>query len=82
MTVQEALTQYNANADYDNDLAKARLALQALRIINMNRAQASSMSGTNLNWAAMNEEMRDLALFVKSELRNTSGSFTRIRRVR
>jgi hypothetical protein len=82
MTIQEALTQYNANADYDADITKSRLALQALRVLNVNRAAASSMAGTNLNWASLENEMMALAKFVKSAMVTQSGSFTRLRQVR
>ncbi len=82
MTVSEALTQYNANADYDGNLAKSKLALQALRVLNMNRAQASQMAATSLSWASLQEEMNALAKFVKTSESNTYGSFTRLRGVR
>lgn len=69
MTVLEAQTQYAANADYDGNAAKMALALQALRVLRVNRANMSA-AGSSMNWPAIDAEI--------DYLTKTVGSTTRV----
>ena len=65
-SIATALTQYNDNLDWDTSETKARLALSALRYLNVNRAQAMSHVGTSLNFAAIETEMKAIQDFINA----------------
>lgn len=70
MTVLEAQTQYAANADYDGDATKMALALQALRVLRVNRANMSG-AGSSMNWPAVDAEIDFLTKAVGSSARSS-----------
>lgn len=72
MTVLEAQTQYAANADYDGNAAKMALALQALRVLRVNRANMST-AGSSMNWPAIDAE---IAFLTKAVGASTRASLT------
>jgi hypothetical protein len=80
LTLTAAITQYNQNRDYDGDTAKAKLALQALRVIRMERAQGQGHAGVSLSFQAIEDEIKELESFIAvSDTTRKRASFTAAR---
>lgn len=65
-TYADALAQLNANLSWEGDLAKARLALEAVRFLAFNRASRSKSGDKEMEFseAALQSMERRLAEFV------------------
>ena len=75
-TLANALAQYNDNLSWEGDIAKARLALAAVRWLLVNREQTIADGGTQLNYSSLEQEKTALEQFVNSQ-RSDRSSFTR-----
>ena len=64
VTVQDAVTQYNANLGWQTSQASAELALEAVRFLLINRAQSVSAPGRSVNWSAIESEKALLEKFL------------------
>ena len=73
-TIAEALAAYNANLDWDTSPAKARIALDALRYLKINRAYQQNMGGASLSFESINEEIAKLESFVNGGTPITSST--------
>ena len=82
LTLSEALTQYRENVGWEGDLTKARLFLAAARTIQLDKAQNNAQAGTGLTFEALQKNIDDCAIFVKSQSRSIYGSWTRVKTVR
>jgi hypothetical protein len=79
-TIADALTQYNANLDWDTSAVKARLALSALRYLKVNRAQSMSGAGSSLTYQAIEDEIAKVSEFLDvAETTKDRTSFTSAR---
>ena len=82
LTLPEASIQYCENAMWIGDIAKARLFLEAAIVIQYYKAQGNTKAGTGLTFEALQKNIDDCALFVKTQTRGIYGSWTRVRTVR
>lgn len=77
-TLSDALAQYNDNLSWDGDATKATNALEAIRWLLINRAQATSRNGRTINFAALEIEKKKLESYVNEFGTNANRtSFTR-----
>jgi len=77
-TLEDALAQYNDNLNYDGDVSKATLALEAVRWLLVNRPQSGSDSGVRLDFEDLAEEKKRLEKIVRLEGNRANRScFTR-----
>ena len=75
-TLTTALAQYNDNLSWEGDVAKATLALEALRWLRVNRPQATGREAVSISYIDFEAEIADLKTFVKA---NQSGAAPRAR---
>lgn len=75
-TLTDALNQYNDNLSWEGDVAKATLALEALRWLKINRPQATGRESVQISYIDFDTEIADLKTFVKA---NRSGASPRAR---
>lgn len=75
-TLTNALDQYNDNLSWEGDVAKAILALEALRYLRVNRPQATGRESVQISYIDLETEIAELKTFVTS---NRSGASPRAR---
>ena len=63
-SVQAALNQYNANAQWHLSQASATLALEAVRYLLINRAQKGGSQGDELSFESLTNEKAALEKFL------------------
>lgn len=63
-TIDDALNQYNSNAGWDGDITKARLALEAVRFLLVNRPIETAAAEHRIQYAALEAERAALERFV------------------
>jgi len=73
-TPAEVLAQYNNNLSWDGDIVKAKLALEAIRWLLVNRAAKLSINGRNLDYTSLEKQEESLSSFVKQS--NASSNVT------
>ncbi len=73
-TLQDALDQYADNLSWEGSPAKAVLALEAVRYILLNRAEATATNGRSANYASLEAEKARLESYVAT----SGGSVNRV----
>ena len=63
-TLTNALAQYNDNLLWDGDITKARLALEAIRFLLINRPQRTGRESVAIDYADLAEEKKKLQQIV------------------
>lgn len=63
-SITAALTQWNENCLWHDSEAKARLALEALRFLQLNRAQNMGHSGSSLSYEMIGTETKKIEDFL------------------
>lgn len=63
-SISDALAQYNANLSWQNSLASAQLALEAIRFLLVNRAEKMADQGSTIDFASLNTEKAALEKFL------------------
>ena len=76
-TLTDALAQYNDNLAWEGDITKAQNALEAVRWLLVNRANASTVAGRQISFTDLAEEKRRLEQFVMAAAATNRSSFTR-----
>ena len=62
--IPSALLQYTNNLAWEGSTATAQAALQAVRYLLVNRAQAMNHQQTNLNYESLESEKKKLEVFL------------------
>ncbi len=73
-TQSDALAQYNDNLDWDGDITKARLALEAIRWLLINRPQQLDRHDRSINYESLETELKRLNAFVEQYNRGGDNS--------
>jgi len=76
-TLADALGQWNDNLVWEGDAAKARLALEAVRWLLVNRQQSISDQAIRLDYVDLQAQEKRLAQYVGSVGNSARSSFTR-----
>jgi len=63
-TLQDALDQYNDNLDWHGSPTRARLALEAVRYLIVNRPQSTPSISGSLNYEQLLEVQRELRRYL------------------
>ncbi len=71
-TITDALAQYNNNLSWDNDSAKAVLALEAVRWLLINRPQRTGRESVAIDYADLADEKKRLEQFIADSTSSVS----------
>ena len=63
-TISDALTQFNANANWYGSQASAQLRLEAIEFLMVNRAQRMGDAGSQLDYESLAEQAQVLRKFL------------------
>lgn len=77
-TIDDALTQFNANANWYGSQASAALRLEAIEFLLINRAQRLDDAGSSINYESMGTMATELRKFLGA---GAPRAFGRSRRV-
>lgn len=66
-TLTDALNQYNDNLSWENDAAKAALALEAIRFLLINRPQRTGRESVAIDYADLAAEKEKLEKFISDQ---------------
>ena len=66
-TYATALAQVNDNLAFEGDVAKARLFLEGVRWLRINRPQQQSGAAKNLQWAQLDKLEKEAQALVKAD---------------
>ncbi len=72
-TLTDALAQYNDNLSWDGNVTKARLALEALRFIRINRPQATGRESVSISYIDFEGEIKKLEQIVDGTILSEGG---------
>ncbi len=72
-SITDALAQYNDNLLWDGNVTKARLALEAIRWLLINRPQATGREGVSIDYTDLAAEKEKLELIVDGTIASESG---------
>jgi hypothetical protein len=79
-TIEYYQELYEASLPYEGDLTKCQNALKAKLMLREIKARSMGSAGSNLQFAADDEEIKRLQTLVSSLTKSSSGrSFTRVR---
>jgi hypothetical protein len=67
--VEAALNTYSCNLDWDTSADKARLALNAIRYLLINRPLTSALSGVNISFSDLQNEKTAIESYLSSQNR-------------
>ncbi len=76
-TFETALAQYNDNLSWEGNIAKATLALEAIRFMEMNRTKSFTSGETRVDFESLTSQRKSLEQFVNAAGNSNRSSFTR-----
>jgi len=63
--LQDALNQYNDNLVWEGDITKARLALEAIRWLLVNRPMSAESGDEKINWTSLEAKVEELSDYIR-----------------
>ncbi len=76
-TFDDALAQYNDNLSWEGNIAKAKLALESIRFMEMNRTKSFTSGETRVDFESLASQRKSLERYVNAAGNSNRSSFTR-----